>query len=167
MTDETADRRLFLLGGIVDTFAAIELRAQVLLAGFALQEIVGEILAADLGFQAITQKLALLSKLPGLERAGDSLADWTRRAADVSDRRNRVVHSFWYLHDLDDPDSGARFKLSARGKPSAVQDVFRNKPETTEELEVHLDEMNMVAVEAAGLAEVLRETGKWNGSRIP
>jgi hypothetical protein len=48
-----------------------------------------------------------------------------------------------------------------------VQDVFRNKPETTEELEVHLDEMNMVAVEAAGLAEVLRETGKWNGSRIP
>ncbi|HEV3311348.1 MAG TPA: hypothetical protein VG815_12610 [Chloroflexota bacterium] len=166
MTDETADRRLFLLGGIVDTFAAIELRAQVLLAGFALQEIVGEIMAADLGFQAIAQKLRLLSKLPGLERAGEELNEWAKRAAAASERRNAVVHSLWYLHDPDDSDSGTRFKLSTRGKPTAVQDVFRIKPETTGELEDLLGEMNALAVEAEGLAEALRKTGKWMGARI-
>ena len=77
MNDEATDRRQLLLGGIVDTFAAIELRAQVLLAGFALQEIVGEVLAADLTFQAIAQKLTFLSKLPGLGRAGEELGSST------------------------------------------------------------------------------------------
>jgi len=166
MNDEATERRQLLLGGIVDTFAAIELRAQVLLAGFVLQEIVGEIMAADLTFRAIAEKLTLLSKLPGLGQAGEELNEWAQRAVAASERRNAVIHSLWYLHDLDDPDSGARFKLSARGKPKAVQDVFRINPETTAELEDLLGEMNGLAVEAASLAEALRETGKWMGARI-
>jgi|NGEPerStandDraft_6_1074524.scaffolds.fasta_scaffold06704_8 hypothetical protein len=166
MSDEATDRRQLLLGGIVDTFAAIELRAQVLLAGFALQEIVGEILAADLNFRAIAQKLTFLSKLPGLGRAGEELNDWAQRAVAASERRNGVVHSLWYLQDLDDSKSGARFRLSARRKPTAVQDVFQIKPETTLELEDLLGQVNGLAVEAASLAEALRATGKWMGARI-
>jgi len=100
--DNEATERQLLLGGIVDTFAAVELRAQVLLAGFALQEFVGEILAADLNFQAMAQKLTFLSKRSGLGRAGEDLKEWTRRASAASERRNGVAHSLWYLQDNDD-----------------------------------------------------------------
>jgi hypothetical protein len=161
--DATEHRRVLLLGGIVDSFAGVELRAQVLLAGFALQEIVGEILAANLNFQAIAQKLALLSKLPGLDQAGVDLSEWTRRAVAASLSRNGYVHSLWYLQDNDDPSSGARFSLSARGKLNAVGDVFRIKPETIEELEDLLVELNKLADDVPPMAETLRATGKWAG----
>jgi len=166
VSDETNDSRLLLLGGIVDTSAAIELRAQVLLAGFVLQEIVGEILAADLNFRAIAQKLIFLSRLPDLGPAGQELNEWAKRALAASTRRNEVVHSLGYRQDLDDSDSGARFSLSARRKATSVQDVFRITPETNQELEDLLGEMNVLAVEAASLAEALRSTGKWIGARI-
>ncbi len=160
------DHRQLLLGGIVDSFSAIELRGQVLLAGFVLQEIVGEIMAADLGFRAIAQKLTFLSKLEGLGQAGEGLHTWATRATAASDRRNGVVHSLWYLQDAEDETSGARFKMSARGTPTAVQDVFVIKPETTEELEGLLRELNELAVETESLSEALRATGKWSGGRI-
>lgn len=160
------DRRQLLLGGIVDAFSSMELRGQVLLAGFALQELVGEILAADLNFIAIVQKLTLLSKLPGLGTAGDELNGWARRAKAASERRNGVVHSLWYLQDLDDRESGARFKLSARGRATNAHDVFRINPESEEELEDLTRDLNELVLEAATLAEALRATGKWQGASI-
>jgi len=166
MSNEAPEHRLLLLGGIVDTFAAIELRAQVLLAGFALQEIVGEIMAADLNFRAIAQKLTFLARLPGLGQAGEDLNEWTRLAVAASQRRNGVIHSLWYLQDNDDSQSGARFSLSARSKPTSAEDVFRIRPETILELEDLLSQLNALAVDAAPLAEALRSTGKWAGARI-
>jgi hypothetical protein len=59
-----------------------------------------------------------------------------------------------------------RFKLSAKGKPSVVEDVFRSDPETPEELEDLLRESNELVVEAATLAEALRKTGRWAGAQI-
>jgi hypothetical protein len=116
-------------------------------------------MAADLGFRPISQKLGFLSKLDGLGQAGEDLHRWAKRATAAAERRNGVVDSLWYLQDADDSDSGARFRISARGMPTAVQDIFQVKPETTEELEDLLSERNELAGETEGLSETLRKTG--------
>jgi hypothetical protein len=115
------DHRLFLLGAVVDAFASIELRAQLLLSEFVRDEWIGEVMVADLPFSTLAQKLMVLSTHPGLGPDGEMLQDWTKRARAVAERRNRLVHSLWWTENTEKPESWARVRMSARGKPIEIK----------------------------------------------
>ena len=55
------DERLRLLGSIMDAYSALEIRCQVILAGFVTDE--GVVMAADLNFREIIIKLKVLSTI--------------------------------------------------------------------------------------------------------
>jgi hypothetical protein len=163
---ESEDHRLLLLGAVVDTFASIELRAQLLLSGFVLDELIGEVMAADLPFSTLTPKLMVLATLPGLGQAGVDLREWTTKAVAVSERRNGVIHALWWAHDPQREHSGSRIKLSARGRATDVEGVIRVIPQTVEDLEELVAEMNRIALAGGDLTMSLRNTGTWAGPTI-
>lgn len=156
------DERLRLLGAIVDAHSALELRSQVILAGFVSDPRVGMALAADLNFSTLIIKLKVLSTIPELGHAGDRLREWSNAAQQAGERRNAVVHSMWAAKDPDDPESGVQIKLSARGKRTDIDGIVHSTPASNPELDELLTELLRVYSDGEQLASLLRDTDKWS-----
>jgi hypothetical protein len=163
MADLDAEERNQRLGDIVDTFSALELRAQILLAGFVQNPLMGMVLVADLNISAIVAKLKVSATMPELGSVGDDLKDWVARADAAAQRRNAIVHSLWALMDLTDPGSGARIKLSTRGKPSGLGDVIRTTAEPAGELRALQIELVELVLAVPAMTVALNQTGHWFG----
>jgi hypothetical protein len=155
-TDELAA-----LGKVVMNFTALEACADRLLAGFIGQSSVAEILVAG---ESMTWKLEKLDVLAAeyLESTEAKMAilDWTRAAKLLNDRRNQMIHSWFF--DEGKVGSLTRMKASTRGGKWKGQ----SEPFQLEQVQ-ELAGLLMQGIEAAHpLARALRETGQWQGDLV-
>jgi hypothetical protein len=163
MSDSEYDVRHVNLGQIVMVFGALEERAQLLLAGFVHDQLVGWVMAADINFSSVITKLRALSTIPSLGDVGARLHEWSTEALAVGEQRNAVIHGTWRLLDPERPTEGMRSKLTAKGRIGRLGDVYRRTPESDEDLESLLQDTFRLVVEAGLLSHQLSSTGKWTG----
>ena len=153
-------RRLLLLGGIVDTFSSNFGLRSSLPASHSRKSSAKSWLPTWVS-RLLHRSWVSSRNCAVSDRPGENLNAWVQTRSG-----GRRTPECGRPQPLVSPrpeqfDSGARLKLSARGKPTAVEDVFRSNPETPASSENLLRELNDLAVEAATLAEALRETGQW------
>jgi hypothetical protein len=104
------------IGDVAVSFALLESTLQTMLGSLIYEhQRVGQIIAAELPFRGLRAlALALYRERHGEDANFEQLRDLIRRAGDLEDERNRVMHSVWGAGAT--ADSVTRIKMTAKEK---------------------------------------------------